>query len=131
MTNTSDMIMVFGSNESGIHGAGAARFAMQQRGAQYGCSYGHTGDAFAIPTKNKTIRKTLEISHIRWYVLGFIAYAMSHPEMTFQVTRIGCGLAGLKDSEVAPLFLQTPSNCYFDTVWKEYLGDAYNYWGTF
>ena len=60
----------------------------------------------------------------------FMQYAKDHPELKFQVTRIGCGLAGLKDSDIAPMFQDAPPNCRFDEAWKPYLKDK-EYWGTF
>ncbi|QIW87238.1 hypothetical protein Ab1vBOLIVR2_gp43 [Agrobacterium phage OLIVR2] len=54
---------------------------------------------------------------------------MVHPELKFQVTRIGCGLAGLKDEEVAPMFIGAPDNCWFDTAWEPWVGEDRNYWG--
>jgi hypothetical protein len=123
-------IFVFGSNEAGIHGAGAAKTAYQKHGARWGKSYGHYGDSFAIPTKDDII-KTLPIPVIKQYVEGFIAYAWGHPKLNFKVTCIGCGLAGLKHQDIAPLFKNAPSNCYFDELWKEWLGDKHKYWGTF
>lgn len=142
-----NMIFVFGSNEGGIHGGGAARFAYKERGARWGLSYGHFGQSFAIPTKGfKMIRNhegrnsesmvvgdTLPLGRIEDYVRGFLAYALGHPELTFQVTCIGCGLAGLKHSDVAPMFKGATKNCHFDLKWAVWLGDAeqtiYNYWG--
>lgn len=124
-------VFVFGSNESGIHGAGAAAFAYKKCGARFGKSYGHYGDSFAIPTKDKNIEYTLPMDQIKRYVDGFIAYAIGHKKVTFQVTRIGCGLAGLKDAEVAPLFKDAPDNCEFDEAWRPFLGDDVKYWGTF
>ena len=97
-------IFVFGSNESGIHGAGAAKTAIQW-GAVYGNPEGRQGQTYAIPTKSVGIKRTLSISEIRPYVDRFISYAESHPKQTFLVTEIGCGLAGLKHRDVAPLFL--------------------------
>lgn len=41
---------------------------------------------------------------IRPYVKDFVAYAKVHPENKLRVTRIGCGIAGFKDREIAPLF---------------------------
>lgn len=49
--DTSNMIFVFGSNLSGIHGAGAAHFAMQKMGAIYGQGQGLQGQSYALPTK--------------------------------------------------------------------------------
>ncbi len=58
-------------------------------------------------------------------------YAKIHPRAQFKVTRIGCGLAGLSDEDIAPMFLLAPNNCYFDTVWLPYLSDRAKFWGTF
>jgi hypothetical protein len=126
------MIFVFGSNERGVHGAGAARHAMQAYGAQMGTAFGPTGEAFAIPTKDHSIQHTLPLERIGMYVAGFLYYACNHPELTFQVTRIGCGLAGLNDGDVAMLFDGAPSNCLFDYQWKEHLPDPdAKFWGSF
>lgn len=129
MIDTSGMIFVFGSNLAGIHGAGAARYAYDCRGAQWGVSYGPTGECFAIPTKDKSIR-TLRLSTIEMAIAGFITAARKYPSVKFQVTRIGCGLAGLKDEDIAPLFKDAPDNCYFDDEWKPFLPDK-KFWGTF
>ena len=119
-------IFVFGSNEAGIHGAGAAAFAYSKRGARYGFSYGHSGESFAIPTKNEDIQ-TLPLIMIQGYVNGFLAYAYGKRKLKFMVTRIGCGLAGYKDHEIAPMFEGAPLNCLFDEKWRQYLGDDYTY----
>lgn len=123
-------VFVFGSNEAGIHSAGAAKVALEQHGAIYGKSYGHYGDSFAIPTKNEII-EAMDPERIRDYVTGFLAYAKGHKHLTFQVTRIGCGLAGYKDREIAPMFINAPNNCLFDKAWYPWLGDGAEYWGTF
>jgi hypothetical protein len=98
-----DEVFVFGSNEAGRHGAGAARMALQF-GAVYGQKEGIAGQTYAIPTKDATVRKTLSVDEIRPYVDRFIAYAKEHSDKTFLVTEIGCGLAGLTPAQVAPLF---------------------------
>lgn len=100
---------VFGSNTKGIHGAGAARFAMQRHGAVYGVGEGPTGNAYAIPTKDDNI-ETLPISAIELHVDRFIAYAEQHPDQEFSLTAIGTGLAGLSPEEIAPLFKNAPDN---------------------
>lgn len=123
------MIFVFGSNDSGVHGAGAAKTALEKHGAQWGKSYGHYGNSFAIPTKDEFI-KTLPIERIEMYVQGFKAYALGKRKVNFKVTRIGCGLAKYTDEQIAPLFLGSPLNCHFDSAWKPFLGDKYTYWGT-
>lgn len=124
------MIFTFGSNEAGIHGAGAALIAYQKHGARWGKCYGHYGDSFAIPTKDDII-ETLPISRIDDYVAGFLAYARGHRKLNFKVTRIGCGLAGFQDKDIAPLFLEAPKNCFFDEAWLPWLGKAHSYWGTY
>lgn len=96
-------VFVFGSNESGSHGGGAAKLAMKW-GAKWGKPEGHYGQTYAIPTKTFHAGKTLSLSRIGGYVDNFIAYAKSHSELTFIVTKIGCGLAGLTTEQVKPLF---------------------------
>lgn len=138
MIDTSKMVFVFGSNEGGIHGAGAARFAHVHCGARHGCGYGHMSGSgamrhsFAIPTKDRFIKETLPLATIRAYVMGFLAYASGRPDLTFQVTCIGCGLAGLTHDQVAPLFDigDHLPNVYFDELWKPYLSNRAKFWGT-
>jgi hypothetical protein len=111
------MIFVFGSNLAGRHGKGAALEARMLRGAVYGVGAGRTGDCYAIPTKDKSIR-TLPLSEIKPYVEDFKAYARAHPGLLFQVTRIGCGLAGYTDSDIAPMFRDAPENCHLPEGWR-------------
>lgn len=124
------MIFVFGSNLAGIHGAGAALWARKYRGAIDGVEFGKQNSSFAIPTKDKNIR-TLPLNEINNWVNKFILQAkFNYYDCAFQVTCIGCGLAGLQHKDIAPMFLSAPDNCYFDTLWKPWLLDK-NYWGTF
>lgn len=123
------MTFVFGSNEAGIHGAGAAKFAYKSKGARFGKGYGHHGDSFAIPTKDEDIQ-TLPLERINDYVRGFLAYARGHRKLTFQVTCIGCGLAGYTAEDIAPMFKDAPKNCLFDENWRHILGNDKQYWGT-
>ena len=96
-------VFVFGSNLRGVHGAGAARDAVNMFGAEWGTGFGITGQCFAIPTKDEKI-KTMPLENIRPYVNDFIAYAVTHEDLTFLVTPIGCGLAGYTPEDIAPLF---------------------------
>lgn len=96
-------IFVFGSNESGIHGAGAAKLAMSW-GAEFRNPEGLQGQTYAIPTKDRTVMRTLDIDEIKPYVNRFIDFAIGNDHFEFLVTEIGCGLAGLKPYHVAPLF---------------------------
>ena len=81
-----------------MHGGGAAHAAMLHFGAVWGQGVGMQGQSYAIPTMQGGIET------IKPYVDEFIAFAQSHPELTFYVTRIGCGIAGFQDAEIAPLF---------------------------
>lgn len=112
-------IFVFGSNQRGIHGAGAALTAKQEFGAEQGVAEGRTGNAYAIPTK-ETPWITRDLDGIRHSVNAFLDYARQHPELTFQVTRIGCGLAGYHDRDIAPMFKFAPTNCILDPRWELY-----------
>lgn len=123
------MIFVFGSNEAGVHGAGAAKYALEHRGAIYHQGLGRQGQSYAIPTKDIRLH-TLGLKRIREYVDAFLVYAKVHPRLSFQVTAIGCGLAGFHHSEIAPMFIGAPDNCYFDKAWKPWL-DNVKFWGTF
>lgn len=96
-------VFVFGSNEAGIHGKGAAKLATKW-GAIYGIPEGFMTQVYAIPTKDKTIKYTLPIETIEKYVETFINFAKENDDKVFLVTEIGCGLAGLTPSDVAPLF---------------------------
>jgi len=103
------MIFVFGSNLSGIHGAGAAKFALDHHGAKWGQGVGLQGNSYAIPTKDKNIT-TLPLTEIKMYVDHFLLFA-EDSDLTFQVTRIGCGLAGYTEKDIAPMFREAPRNC--------------------
>ncbi len=110
-------IFTFGSNTSGRHGAGAARFARLERGAVYGQGSGHQGDSYAIPTCDGNF-KGLPLGVIKDHVNIFLAYAQAHPELTFEVTKIGCGLAGKNEKDIAPMFKNAPPNCLLPEGWR-------------
>jgi hypothetical protein len=96
-------IFVFGSNELGIHKRGAAKDAVEKFGARVGQGFGLQGRSFAIPTKSDPWT-SLDLKAIKDYVNMFQWYVTLHPELDFYITRIGCGLAGYKDSDIAPMF---------------------------
>ena len=105
----SEPVFVFGSNLAGRHGKGAALWARIHRGAVYGQGEGRQGNSYAIPTKDERIR-TLPLERVAKGVARFLSYARAHPDEQFQVTPIGCGLAGFKPAQIAPLFSDAPSN---------------------
>lgn len=109
-------IFVFGSNLAGQHMGGAARAAYDKFGAIWGQGVGLQGQCYAIPTMQGGV------DTIKPYVDDFIEFAKTHPEMRFLVTRIGCGIAGFNDRQIAPLFDQAVnvSNIFLpDTFWDE------------
>ena len=108
-------IFVFGSNLAGRHGGGAARAANIKFGAEWGVGVGLTGQSYAIPTMQGGVET------IKPYVDEFIRFAQANPELKFLVTRIGCGIAGFKDEEIAPLFdkaMQVPNIYLPETFFK-------------
>ncbi len=112
------MIFVFGSNLLGHHERGAAKDALEKHGAVYGQGIGHYGNSYALPTKRtKWIKMTL--AEVRYHVNVFIAYANKHPELSFNVTKVGCGLAGFTELQIAPLFDEAPDNCMLPDGWRE------------
>lgn len=100
-----NQIFVFGSNLSGRHGKGAAKTALGW-GAKWGQANGLQGRTYGIPTKDASIRRTLSVVEIKPFVDEFIEFAKCNPNLIFFVTEIGCGLAGLKPKQVAPLFAE-------------------------
>jgi len=97
-TLKSDEIFVFGSNLGGFHGGGAARIAVLNFGAIMGQGVGLQGQSYAIPTMQGGVET------IKPYVDEFIEFARNREDLFFYVTRIGCGIAGFMDEEIAPLF---------------------------
>lgn len=93
-----DEVFVFGSNLSGIHAGGAARVAYERFGAVMGQGVGLQGQSYAIPTMQGGV------DTIKPYVDDFIKFAYECDQNTFYVTRIGCGIAGFTDEDIAPLF---------------------------
>lgn len=95
-----DEIFVFGSNLRGMHGSGAAATAHRCFGAVWGKGVGLQGQSYAIPTMQGGVKT------IKPYVDEFIAFAREHQEMRFLVTKIGCGIAGFREEQIAPLFFE-------------------------
>ena len=98
-----NQIFVFGSNQSGRHGKGAAKTALKW-GAKWGQAEGLQGRTYGIPTKDASIKRSLSPVEIKPYVDRFIIFAKENPQMNFLVTEVGCGLAGHNAKVIAPLF---------------------------
>jgi len=120
MVMSTHKIFVFGSNLAGRHGAGAALHARTYYGAKYGQGKGLQGNSYAIPTKGHHL-EVLPLDIIETYVKEFIVFASQNNELEFLVTRIGCGLAGYKNEQIAPMFRHAPDNCVFDNEWLKVL----------
>lgn len=102
-------IFVFGSNLRGAHGAGAALDAVVDHGAVGGVGEGLTGRAYAIPTKDERIA-VRSLEEIAESVERFKAFARLAKATKFFLTRVGCGLAGYRDEDIAPMFADAPPN---------------------
>lgn len=109
-------IFVFGSNRAGRHGKGAALCALKEHGAIYGKGEGLQGRSYGIPTKDHSLNR-LFLWEIEANVQRFLEFARSRPDLTFNVTRIGCGLAGYSDEEIGPMFKGAPENCRLPEGW--------------
>ncbi|ADK30929.1 hypothetical protein R4M03_04625 [Brachyspira pilosicoli] len=121
-----DEVFVFGSNTEGMHAGGAARMAMNW-GAIYGKAFGLQGKTFAIPTVDYTRSGKMSIDEIKKYVDEFLDFTIKNKDKKFLVTEIGCGIAGFKVSEIAPLFRKALeySNVYLPERFINYLKDNY------
>ena len=108
-----NQIFVYGANEKGVHGAGAAKLALRW-GAKMG-QYGLVGQTYGIPTKDHNIR-TLPLDKIQLHVNDFLATAFSQPEYEFLLTKIGCGLALYEPKDIAPLFKTVKTTGVFENV---------------
>lgn len=123
---SSSEVFVFGSNLQGYHGGGAARTAMDKFGAEWGVGVGPTGRCYAIPTMQGGVET------IKPYVDEFLEYAKEHPDTRFLVTRIGCGIAGFDDMDIAPLFEEAVSipNIALPKTWWNIIGRECGVWRT-
>lgn len=113
-------IFVFGSNYAGRHGAGAALTAYRKFGAKYGQGTGLMGQSYGIATKDRNLN-VLSLDKIEIQINKFLKFANENPDKHFLVTQIGCGLAGYKPSQIAPLFFndEIPENVSLpESFWK-------------
>lgn len=125
-------VLVFGSNLAGRHGLGAAKLAREQYGAIWGQGAGLQGQSYGIPTRDgrpgtpslRSPAATLTLDEIQRQVASFVAYANAHPAKQFFITRVGCGLAGHRDADIAPFFSEAGANCSFPQEWGPFLGAA-------
>ena len=115
---TDNMIFVFGSNQAGRHGAGAAKYAKEHYKATYGVGEGITGRSYALPTKDHNIQ-TRSLKDIEASIVLFLDCASVNEDKIFKVTPIVCGLAGFTKREISRLFMnhKIPFNVVFSREW--------------
>lgn len=104
----------------GRHGKGAALHAKLYHGAKTGIGEGLSGNTYLLPTKDENI-KTLSLFRIKKHAEKFIKFAGEHPEMMFNLTPVGTGLAGYQVSNIAPMFSSCPGNVILPDMFKLYL----------
>lgn len=118
--NDPNSVFVFGSNLGGLHKGGAAKFAHENYGAEWGVGVGLTGRCYAIPTLGHNMGQ-LPLTAINYYVAQFLDKAQSCPVLSrfkFYVTPIGCGIAGFRPYDIAPMFRYAPSNVILPEEFK-------------
>lgn len=111
-------IFVFGSNLGGRHGKGAAEDAVKLYGATYGIGIGLQGRSYAIPTKDRFLN-VLPLIEIQRRISIFVEFTRDNPQLKFFITRVGCGLAGYTDEEIAPMFNGIKANCRIHVKWHK------------
>lgn len=99
-------IFVFGSNLNGAHMGGAARMAHSRFGAIWGKGEGLMGRSYAFPTLDQQMQRVAQGAFRESFRL-FLHCVMEHPQLTFYLTKIGCGIAGWKESEVRQMLWET------------------------
>lgn len=110
-------IFVFGSNLARKHHGGSAHHALENHGAIMDIGIGLCGNSYAIPTLDRKFQK-LNLSEIAPHVADFVEFAISKPEWKFNIVAIGCGIAGFKPEDIAPMFKDAPANCLLPDEFK-------------
>lgn len=115
-----DTVFVFGSNLAGTHAGGAAKIALQHFGAVKGAGRGWAGQSYAIPTMNEHLQQ-MPLSQIEHYINDFKIYTKNHPKIKYFITAVGCGVAGYKVAEIAPMFKGISKNVIFPISFKPFV----------
>ena len=115
-----DTVFVFGSNLAGTHQGGAAKIALQHFGAIKGAGRGWSGQSYAIPTMNEHLQQ-MPLSQIQHYIDDFKIYTRNHPKVKYFVTAVGCGVAGYKVAEIAPMFKGISKNVIFPVSFRPFV----------
>ncbi|OTG66524.1 A1S_2505 family phage non-structural protein [Acinetobacter silvestris] len=115
-----DTVFVFGSNMAGTHQGGAAKIALQNFGAMKGVGRGWSGQSYAIPTMNEHLQQ-MPLSQIQHYIDDFKIYTKNHPKTKYFITAVGCGVAGYKVEEIAPMFKGISHNVIFPISFRAFV----------
>ncbi|APX62400.1 A1S_2505 family phage non-structural protein [Acinetobacter schindleri] len=113
-------VFVFGSNMAGLHAGGAARTALEHFGAVEGVGRGWSGQSYAIPTMNEHLQQ-MPLSQIQHYIDDFKIYTKNHPKNNYFLTSVGCGIAGYKVEEIAPMFKGISHNVIFPQSFRPFV----------
>ncbi|MBU3848099.1 MAG: hypothetical protein H9855_14240 [Candidatus Acinetobacter avistercoris] len=117
---TEDTVFVFGSNLAGTHAGGAAKTALLHFGAIKGVGRGWSGQSYAIPTMNEHLQQ-MPLSQIQHYIEDFKIYTKNHPKIKYFITSLGCGVAGYKVEEIAPMFKGISKNVIFPASFRPFV----------
>ncbi|USE84229.1 A1S_2505 family phage non-structural protein [Acinetobacter tibetensis] len=115
-----DTVFVFGSNMAGTHAGGAAKIALLHFGAMKGAGRGWAGQSYAIPTMNEHLQQ-MPLSQIQHYIDDFKIYTQHHPKTKYFITSVGCGVAGYKVEEIAPMFKGISHNVIFPASFRPFV----------
>ena len=117
------MIFIFGSNTQGRHGKGAAKYAVENHGAVYGVPMGRQGNSYAIITKElRSDKPPVKFHDVEVQIQMLRVYAKDlFPNEQFQLTKIGCGLAGFGEDDIREMceaWLGDLPNIQFPEDWR-------------
>ena len=110
-------VFVFGSNRNGNHYGGAARIAYERFGAEWGVGEGHTGQSYALPTLDENMERVTEDELIDSFA-KMLGYADDNRQLTFLVTKVGCGIAGWDIEDVRRCFWKGAAAISPDPEWR-------------
>lgn len=109
-------VIIVGTNANGLHFGGAARQAFDNFGLEWGVSEGLSGKAYAFPTLDMDM-KPVSNTELKASRLKLYRCANEHPELTFYLTKVGCGIAGMDEVRVKKLFKNAPENVMRPEGW--------------
>lgn len=106
-------VFVFGSNRNGDHCGGAAHVAHERFGAKWGVGEGLMGRSYALPTLDESMGR-VSVADLEESFRKLFACAAEHPDLTFLLTKVGCGIAGWGVTEVGDALWRAAKGYYAD-----------------